>query len=379
VGAADDDPEQVPGVTDTGPLGRDDPFPLDEEGCPSFYSQDYLPEIALDLTPEDMAALEYDHQTYQQNWHPTVFTWEGDTWDAMVRLRGNTYPDKYELSISFNETDEDGRFHGLRKIVLDGATYETTMLRNRVASWWFRKNGVHAYCANNIKLTLNGVYFGLYSNTEDIDHEFLERSFPDDYTGTCYKEGTNPTSNAEASISEHVTAWVYASDPDALAQYMDMDDVMWAWAMEAALPNTDGFVYGYHNFYLYDHPDRGFMWVPSDLDFTFDGSQYLDVQSYTVDPLTYYRCGNGPQFVLFRDDPEWRQRYISDIAEVMEIYDEDELIDRWGEWAEQISEALEQDPNKLYSMATHEAHVADVQTFIQRRADFMRAWVEQHQ
>jgi hypothetical protein len=372
------DVEWIPGHEDTGPLDHGEPFPLDDEGCPAFYSQDYLPEIALDLSPEATALLEQDHQRYEQNWHPAVFTWQGDSWEAMVRLRGNTYPDKYELSISFNEVDPDGRFHGLRKVVLDGATYETTMLRNRVAAWWFRKHGVHAYCANNIKLTLNGSYFGLYSNTEDIDHEFLERSFSEDYTGTLYKEGTDPKSNDEAAIPEHAQAWAQATDPDVLATYLDIDDVMWAWGLEAALPNTDGFVYGYHNFYLYDHPESGFTWVPSDLDYTFDGSQHLDVQPFNVDPLTYYRCGNGPQFLLFRDDPDWRERYIAEIARAMDVYDEDELIARWAEWDAQIHQALQDDPNRLYDMATHDAHIADVQLFIQRRADFMREWVERN-
>lgn len=370
--------EQVPPSPDADRLGHDDPFPLDEEGCPSFYAQDYLPEIALDFAPGDRIALENDHKRYQQNWHPARFTWEGDTWDVMVRLRGNTWPDKYELSISFNEVDPDGRFHGLRKITLDGATYETTMLRNRVASWWLRQHGVHAYCANNLMLTMDGEYFGLYSSTEDIDHEFLERSFADDPTGTCYKEGTNPTSNEDASIPEHVTAWSTATDPDVLATYLDIDDVMRAWALEAALPNTDGFVYGYHNFYLYDHPSAGFTWVPSDLDFSFDGSQALDVQPFNVDPLTYYRCGNGPQFLLFRNDPAWRDRYVQEIAAVMDVYDEEGLIERWAAWDAQIHDALEADRYKLFDMATHDQHVADVQTFITRRAAFMRDWVAAH-
>ena len=184
--------------------------------------------------------------------------------------------------------------------------------------------------------------------------------------------------NDEAAIPEHAQAWAQATDPDVLATYLDIDDVMWAWGLEAALPNTDGFVYGYHNFYLYDHPESGFTWVPSDLDYTFDGSQHLDVQPFNVDPLTYYRCGNGPQFLLFRDDPDWRERYIAEIARAMDVYDEDELIARWAEWDAQIHQALQDDPNRLYDMATHDAHIADVQLFIQRRADFMREWVERN-
>ena len=353
-------------------------FPLDDEGCPSYYAQDVLPEIALTFEPNELAALEVDRRNYQQNYHPAVFTYEGETWEVMVRLRGNTWTPKYELSISFNEIDPDGRFHGLRKVSLDGASYETTMLRNRVAAWWFRQFGLPAYCVNNVKLTMNGAYFGLYSNTEDIDHEFIERNFPDDASGTNYKDGSTAKSNAENSVAEHVTTWATASDPNALAAVLDIDEVMLAWAAEAALPNTDGFVYGLHNYYLYDHPERGFVYIPSDLDFSFDGSQALDVQPYTVDPLTYARVGNGAQFVVFRNDPTWRARYVRDIATVVGTMDADTLNAKWREWDSQIHEALEADPNRAFTMSAHDQHVTDVQTFVERRVSFMREWVAAH-
>lgn len=379
-GATDEDPrggiERIGPAADSGPddTAQDDDAP-DDEGCPAFYAQDHLPEIALDFEPAELAALEADRRSYQQNLHPAVFTYEGDTWPVMVRLRGNTWTPKYELSISFNEVDTDARFHGLRKVTLDGASYETTMLRNRVAAWWLRRFDVPAYCANNVKLTLNGAYFGLYSNTEDIDHEFLERNFPDDWSGTSYKDGSSAKSNADNAIEEHVTAWSSATDPDILAGYLDIEQVMHAWAAEAALPNTDGFVYGLHNYYLYDDPVRGFVYIPSDLDFSFDGSQALDVQAYTVDPLTYARVGNGAQFLLFRNDATWRARYVGDIATVVESMDADAINAKWREWDAQIHDALEEDPNRAFTMSDHDRHVTDVQTFVERRVAFMQEWV----
>lgn len=366
-----DDPDT--GGDDTGDPNA--PFPLDDEGCPSFYAQDFVPEIALDLEPDELDALEQDRRSYAQNYHPARFTYEGETWDAMVRIRGNTWVAKYELSISFNEVDPEGRFHGLRKVTLDGASYETTMLRNRIAAWWLRRQGVPAYCANNVRLVLNGTYFGLYSNTEDIDHEFLERNFPDDFSGTLYKEGSEAKSNADAAISDHLLAWQGATDPDVLADSLDIDQVMHAWAAEAVLPNTDGFVYGLHNYYLYDDPAAGFVHIPSDLDFSFDGSQALDVQPYTVDPLTYARVGNGAQFLLFRNDPEWQDRYVAEIAEVVQVMDVEGLNGAWQEWSAQIEDSLAEDPNRTFDMQTHAQHVADVQTFLLQRLDFMEQWV----
>lgn len=355
--------------------GQRDAFEKDEEGCPGFYAQDIVPEISLDFDERELQALERDRQSYQQNYHPAVFTYLGETFDVMVRLRGNTWVPKYELSISFNEVDPDARFHGLRKVTLDGASYETTMLRNRIAGWWFRQRGVPAYCANNVKLTLNGAYFGLYSNTEDIDHEFLERNFSDDSSGTSYKDGVTPKSNAENADAARAAAWSNATDADALASYLDIDEVMHAWAAEAVLPNTDGFVYGLHNFYLYDHPERGFEYIPSDLDFSFDGSETLDVQPYTVDPLTYARVGNGAQFIVFRNNATWRERYVHDIGDVVAGFDADQLNAKWQAWDAQIHDALEEDPHRAFTMAVHDQQIADVQTFVTRRVAFMQDWV----
>src|SRR4051794_33923170 len=76
--------EEVAGVSDTGD-GSDGgtdttfgAFPLDEEGCPSFYAQDRVQEISLDMDPSERAALETDRLNYQQNLHPAVFSWEGE-------------------------------------------------------------------------------------------------------------------------------------------------------------------------------------------------------------------------------------------------------------------------------------------------------------
>ena len=70
-----------------------------------------------------------------------------------------------------------------------------------------------------------------------------------------------------------------------------MDEALAEWAGEAMIADEDGFWIGQQNFLLYDHPTRGWLWIPHDLDATIDWVA-------EADPLYYWgqarRSGTGP-------------------------------------------------------------------------------------
>ena len=83
-----------------------------------------------------------------------------------------------QFVISFNEVDTDARFHGLRKLELDMPRTDPSYLRQRVALTYLRALGVPAQCANSGRLVINGAYYGLFTNMERPDVEFVQRLFP---------------------------------------------------------------------------------------------------------------------------------------------------------------------------------------------------------
>ena len=136
-----------------------------------------------------------------------------------------------------------------------------------------------AACANSAQLMINGELYGLFTNIEYLDREWLERVFGDHHaTGTLWKYGYDAVSNAEAALGLN-DDFLGAYSPDELAALGEVEEWLAAWALEIVVGSDDGYWCCNHNFYLYEHPARGLLFVPWDLDGSFD------LQGYTTDPI----------------------------------------------------------------------------------------------
>src|SRR5262249_17505717 len=142
----------------------------------------------------------------------------------------------------------------------------------RLALSWLRLAGQPAQCENNARLVVNGGYYGLFENREALDDEFLERVFPGLPHGDLWKGGTQ-LDNAQQPIDGPGHDGLMGMQPSDLAtmeRLVDVDEMLAEWAAEAMLPDDDGYWGVNHNFYIYRHPTRGFLWLPYDMDATFD-------------------------------------------------------------------------------------------------------------
>ena len=107
---APEDSETSDTIEDVVGSGEDD----DAEGCSDIYDQDILPTFHLDFEPDEWNSIVSACYAGSQAYHPVRFSYEEETVEAMVRLKGNWSwsCDKMQFVISFNEEDSDGRFHG---------------------------------------------------------------------------------------------------------------------------------------------------------------------------------------------------------------------------------------------------------------------------
>ena len=249
----------------------------DDTACADLYDPSLVPAFEVEISDAQWVALDSDYRQGEKEYHPIVFRYGDEVVeDAMIRLKGNPdfswFSDKMQFVVAFNEVDPDGRFHGLRKLSLDASWYEPTLLRDRI-SWQVMTDagGLPAACANSATLSINGVYYGLYTNIEFFDHEWLERTFGDaDATGTLWKYGYDPVTNAEGADDDAIDALWGTTDVDTLAGLGDLDEWTRVWAAEAVLGDDDGYWCCDHNYYLYEHPTRGVLFVPWDFDDTFE-------------------------------------------------------------------------------------------------------------
>ncbi len=353
--------------------------PVEDHGCASLYDQARLPTFELTIEPTEWSGLLADYASGVKEYHPAGFAYTGpagevlEVDEAAVRLRGNPgfswLGEKMQFVISFNEADPDGRFQGLRKIALDASWYEPSLLRDRLAYAYLRELGIPASCANNARLVINGAYYGLYKNVEYVDHEFLERNFGDEHaTGVLWKYGSTATANEDAADPDVMAAyWADASVANQ-ERRSDLAYNLLEWASEVVLPHNDGYWCCAHNFYVYEHPERELMFVPWDMDYTFDSAPYW------AEPYSWIRGSEAPHFDAAVSDPTWGPVFLESMRQAVDAFDPDRLEGWTREWAAQIDEAFSEDPHTNISQVEHDQAVERLATYMHARHGYLDAW-----
>jgi hypothetical protein len=361
----------------------DEPAPDSDEalwGCAEIFEQDRLPEYRITLEHSVWRRIQTEFATRDgsKEYHEVeAFEMDGETVEGVsIRLKGNEgyswVGTKMQFVISFVEVDEDQRFHGQRHVAFDATWYDHTLMNNRLASRYLRRMGLPAPCANHARLTINDEFFGLYAHMEQLDREYLERNFGDDFAdGNLYKYGYELKNNEGADTSR-ISSWWSDYSFSHISQLGDPDQWVSEWAAEASMPDWDGYWYSGHNYYIYDHPERGLMYLPWDLDATF--SYY---HSPSHDPYSLY-WDYVPHLRSVLSEPEYEQRFVEHIKQYAEAWPVETMQEELAGWEEQTRASLEEDPNKSYSMAEHDAAMALTHAGIEERRDFLLYWADYH-
>jgi len=370
-----------PPPPDMGPLGS----------CSPIFAQEILPTYRVTISDEEMAKMQDEFLNLEARvaagldphpYHPIEFRW-GDGLpvpNVLIRLKGSTswlaaiHEDadpKMQFVIAFNEIDPEGRFAGLRKIELDMPRNDRSFLRQRLALYYLRGLGLEAQCANSARLEINGAYYGLYAALERIDKEFLQRNYGLDDEGDLWESGVTIKTNETHFDAERYDHFEDATDVETLAGLADLPAALREWAGEALIPDVDGYWAGRPNYYVYDHPTRGYVWIPHDLDAAFDYHE-----PWALFPLYPFREKSARKhYAIVIADPVWRGKYVEALSAARAAYDVAQLQQRVDQWSAQIADAAASDPKKPFSTADHKAAVTGLRASIDRRADFMDAWL----
>ena len=94
---------------------------------------------------------------------------------------------KLSMKIKINWKGRKEKFFGLKKLQFHSMNNDASQMHERTGYWLFRQMGIPAPRAVHAKLTINGIYTGLYSLVEQIDSRFIKENF-DDNKGNLYKE-----------------------------------------------------------------------------------------------------------------------------------------------------------------------------------------------
>lgn len=364
----------------------------DGDSCADLYDDGSVPVFELEIDPAELAALEADCSGNVKQYRPVTFKYGTEVVPAMVRLKGNWSwrCDKKQFLVSFNETDSKGRFHGLRKIVLDAAWYDPTLLAERLGASFMKRTGAPSSCVNNAKLIVNGTYYGVYANVERLDKEYLERHFPgSESDGNLYDGGQELRTNEDVGdVSRRDALFAAAGSLDDLVRLADLEQAVAVWAGLAMLPDVDSYWAGVEiNYFLYDHPTRGFLWLPYDMDMTaptgeFDsGASSVNiglVERYVqANPFTYENPDWGKERLLqtVLSDVGWCSQFLQQLNSALAAYDVNLMSRDLDRWARQISAAVEEDPNKPFATSDHAAAVSTMKEFLSARRAYVESWL----
>ncbi|HVV85895.1 MAG TPA: CotH kinase family protein [Kofleriaceae bacterium] len=375
-GALAGDVDAPPGGPDAAPpVSPSDPF----------YDVGTIVDVRLTISPADLATLDAD---------PSAGIYVPGTFDAMgitvpmvgIRYKGNSSlaraGSKKSFKIDMNEYVADQRFLGLGTVNLNNTVLDPSMEREVSAYELFRGFGVIASRANYARVLVNGEYWGLYVNVEEVDKRFLARTFSDN-DGNLYKQyapatleyrGPSPSSydtgTYQKKTNETENDW---SDLISLCQLLATDDLAmletrlpqmfdvrsylrWL-AVNTYLSHIDAYTGLADNYYLYRDPatDR-FVYIPWDLDITFGTAGHAGTTTAFLLDWNIYNpqipspAGTRPLLTKVLAIPAWRAEYTADLAELVDGGAvSTRLTDAITQRRALIMQAALHDPRKPYS------------------------------
>jgi hypothetical protein len=294
-----------------------------------LYSDTSLARIDVTIDTASLSWI-YNHVDSDSEHYARIHfhnTWIDESIDSIgFRLRGNTSRDsqKKSFKISFNSFIKGRRFHGVKKLNLNGEHNDPSIIRSKLCFDLYREIGMAASRAAHARVYINGDYYGLYISVEDIGEDFLSKRYHDDsgnlwkclypadlqYIGEdpsayaaitsdnrpAYELQTNETGNDFSQIVR--LARILHQTPsgamaDSLEAVVDVSTILKYFAMNVLLGSWDDYRSLMNNYYLYHNPtENRFTLIPYDYDNTF-GVDWFNIDWSTANPYDFPKVGAG--------------------------------------------------------------------------------------
>ena len=294
---------------------------------------------------------------------PATVTLDGIVHDSVgVRYKGNStfvLPNdngspKVPYNLDFNYWVSGQKLMDYKKVKLANAWLDPTFAKEYLASTIYRKY-LPTPQVNLMKLNVQGNYLGLYVNTESINKQFVDKHF-DEKSGVLFKcdpvtvfgqsalpgpaepdlnwLGSDTTLYYNSYVLKSDHGWeelvelidVLHNTPSDLDNILNIDRVLWAFAVNSVIANLDTYNGWYiHNFYLYKTKDGLFQMIPWDLSESFGGALMGSVFAtpndiYHFDP--FFGNTTSPQsnpllYTLLNEDL-YKKQYMAHVRTIIE-------------------------------------------------------------
>ena len=338
------------------------------------FPQDKVNQIKITISPNDWETMQtnmtellgargtgrqIDTIPEDPIWVPTTIEFNGLIWNNVgVRYKGaSTLMDswgrgtlKIPLRFNFDKYEDkspeikDQRFYGFKKLTMANSMYDSSYMRDIIASDILAEAGLPSAHTAYYEVILDygegPVNLGLYVGIEAIEHTAIKRYFGSE-SGNIYKpegggaslaEGTrewiqysfvkkNNESESDWSDIEalyntlHSKERISASEAwrESLESIFDVDVFLEWLAISAIIQQGDCYGVRPNNYYLYNDPDTGLLtWISWDHDMILGiGDEMLSSESLGRDEVG--QCWPLIRYLL--DDPIYYNHYVDYIKE----------------------------------------------------------------
>lgn len=323
----------------------------------SLFDDSILHEIRVTSTEDNFwQILDNEYQEFLNNgteipYHSVSIEIDGNLLENVgIRQKGfssnffvNTT--KKPLKLNFGKFVEDQRYDDVKKLNLANGLGDPAIVKDKVVYDMYRQHGIPAPRVAHTKVYINDVFWGTYGMIEQIDKRYLKRNFADK-TGNLWKNkgnsnlnwlGTNPNSYSfELQTNEEENDWTKfinfidfinnSTDgefEDGIESIFDLDEYLRILAIDILTNNWDSYIEHGRNWYLYHEPKTDKIhWLPWDYNFAFDRSTggFGDFSLLLVE-------NNKVLVDRILEIPEFRERYLSYMCEIIEVNFTDERLD----------------------------------------------------
>jgi len=305
---------------------------------------------------------------------------------------------KKPLKIAFDAVIEQS-LNGVKKINLHNFTNDPSLIHDALAYSIFRELGIPAPRTAYAQVWVNGEYIGLYLMVENVDKTFLKMYFGSaNNDGNLYKTGreakvyfndlgdsavdyqnaglnltTNESENDYTQIIDFIQFIQHPERPgfdEELERRFDISSYLNVLAVEKLIRSWDNYWNGGNNFYLYEHPDGQYRWIPWDMNETFQDLRNLSWTTWLDGYwIPYKQMDERPLIAAIFHSEKWKQYYLQLGCELIHgVFSAEHLSERIVQWHNLVAETYRNDPNRHLSMESFErslfqTHTDQIQLF----------------
>ncbi|HAP69482.1 MAG TPA: hypothetical protein DCR04_07110 [Flavobacteriales bacterium] len=330
-------------------------------GQSNFYHADTIQEIRITFYESNWDELLDDMYVAGDNDRLTCdLEINGEVLDSVgIRYKGfssvSTDRTKNPFNIKLDYVHGNQDYDGINKIKLSNVIQDPSFLRE-VLSYEIARKYMPASQANFARVYINDVYWGLYSNVEDVDEPFLvdhygeshgsflkcnpeDLDFDGDNANLGNSYGTDTTDYYPYYDLQSDYGWedlyelvdVLNENPNDIETLLNVDRTLWMHAFNYSLINFDSYVGYAQNYYIYKQDNGQFNPILWDLNMSFgsfrlaDASEHWDgftiAEAKTIDPLLHLNSVSVYDRPLMRnlfENSTYKRMYLAHMRTIME-------------------------------------------------------------